>query len=362
MKTWTFLIIFLSLFLQRNSLQNISSTENKNWENQIRQSIQMSEYEFRKSNQKNEIYEITNRAKNLRASIEQNSFLISSRKEDWQVKYTLESFGRKNLNQKITKDFFVPTKKLSNRLTLKNEKIEIQYTNNPTGIRQDFIINQKPEGAGDIVLTLDIESPFELSATDSMLAHSQNKKLILAYDNLKVFDQSGKTLKAKFKLTGHKLAVHVDDLNARYPLVIDPLTTTPNWSHEQNQANASFGYTIAYVGDVNGDSFGDVLIGAPHYSVTHSNQGAVYVYHGSSAGISTTIRNTLLGSGATVHLGQTVKVLSDINQDGYSELIASAPSDSNGQTNEGRVYIYLCSSVGISITSSWQAEANSASA
>lgn len=486
MKFWTFLIIFLSLFLQRNSLQNNSSTDNSNWENQIRQSIQMSEYQFRKSVQEKEIYEITNRAKNLRASIEQNVFALSSRKDDWQVKYTLESFGRENITQKINKDFFVATNKLSNRLTLKNEKIEIQYTNNSKGIRQDFIVNQKPDGAGDLVLTLDIESPFELSATDSMLGHSQNKKLILAYENLKVFDHSGKTLKAKFKLTGHKLAIHVDDQFAQYPLVIDPLTTTPNWTQEQNQANASFGYTVAYVGDVNGDSFGDVLvgapyfdngftdegrvflyygsssglsatpgwsyscgktdcqlgysldgagkvnndtffdfiigapnytngqneegavfifhgsasgpaatpnrilepniagihfgtsvsgnakfnndnfsdiaIGAPHYSVTHSNQGVVYVYHGSSSGISTTIRNTIVGSGATVHLGQTVKVLADINQDGYSELIASAPSDSNGQTNEGRIFLHLGTAAGLSNTVTWTGEGNSDSA
>lgn len=482
MKWWTFICIFLSLFALRFSEKRAVVHQEKSWENQIRQTIQMAEYEFRKPHQDKEIFELTNRSQNLRGTIIQNAFTVNSRKDDWKIKYTVESYGR-GVQKKITN---LKASKNKNRLSLKNNDFQIQYKNDQRGIRQDFIIAKKPQGSGDLVLVLDVDSPFDLTATDSMLGHSKNNKLIVAYENLKVFDSEGKRMPAKFKLAQNKLAIHVSDHLAKYPLIIDPLTTTPQWSHEQNQASANFGYTIAYVGDVNGDTFGDVLIGAPyfdngftdegmvflyygsstglsathawsyscgktdcqlgysldgagkvnndvyfdfiigapnytngqseegaafifhgsatgpaatpnrilesnragihfgtsvsgnakfnndnyadiavgapHYSVTHSNQGAVFVYHGASGGISTTIRNTLVGAGATVHLGQTVKVLADINQDGYSELIASAPSDSNGQTNEGRIFLHLGTASGLSNTITWTGEGNSDSA
>lgn len=483
MKRWPILLIIISMAFLSSSSNNLIFSPYQQWEKNIRHSIQAAEYEFRKPFADKEIYDVTNRNQNLRASVFQNVFTVSSRSENWNIKYSLISYGRKNQSQ-VTSLSAISQK---NTLQLVNKELAIHFNNGPRGIRQDFIIYKKPEGKGNLSLILNVQSPFKLHATETMLGHSKNNKLIVAYENLLVVDANGKKIPAKFKLNSNLLAIHVDDTHAVYPLTIDPLTTTPNWSHEQNQANASFGYSVAFVGDVNGDSYGDVLvgapdydngftnegriflyygsstglnatpawayscgkndcqlgysldgagkvnndiyfdfivgapnytngqteegavyvfhgsatgpaatpnrilerniagihfgtsvsgnakfnndtysdiaIGAPHYSVNHSNQGAVFVYWGNStSGITTTIRNTLVGSGANVHLGQTVKVLADINQDGYSELIASAPSDSNGQTNEGRIFLHLGTATGLSNTVSWTGEGNSDSA
>ncbi|WP_411822146.1 FG-GAP-like repeat-containing protein [Leptospira sp. 'Mane'] len=103
-----------------------------------------------------------------------------------------------------------------------------------------------------------------------------------------------------------------------------------------------FGQKLA-LGDVNGDGFGDLAIGAPGYS---SNMGQTYIFHGSSAGIpsvtATAANSTQTGAATgdsfgTVHIG-------DVNGDGYSDLAVGATNVSLS----GVVYIFLGSATGIS--------------
>src|SRR5437016_3992559 len=52
---------------------------------------------------------------------------------------------------------------------------------------------------------------------------------------------------------------------------------------DADQANAQFGYSVASAGDVNGDGFNDVIVGARAYDNGESNEGRAYVYLGSAS-------------------------------------------------------------------------------
>jgi hypothetical protein len=148
----------------------------------------------------------------------------------------------------------------------------------------------------------------------------------------------------------------VDDERALYPLTIDPLMTSPAWTAEPNQANAVFGISVATAGDVNGDGYSDVIVGAQYYDNGQSDEGRAFVYHGSASGLSVTPNWTAESDQANAFFGYSVATAGDVNGDGFSDVIVGAFYCDNGQANEGRAFVYHGSAGGLSVSPDWTAE------
>jgi FG-GAP repeat/FG-GAP-like repeat len=140
------------------------------------------------------------------------------------------------------------------------------------------------------------------------------------------------------------------------------LATTAAWSVESNQADAAMGYSVATAGDVNGDGFSDVVVGTPFYSGGQTNEGRVGVYLGSASGLSTSPSFTFSSNQADAELGYAVASAGDVNGDGFSDVIASAPDYDFGQPDEGRAWVFLGAPGGTTAAGAWTAESNQASA
>ena len=139
------------------------------------------------------------------------------------------------------------------------------------------------------------------------------------------------------------------------------LSTTPAWIAEGNQVGAQFGISARTAGDVNGDGMSDVIIGSSTYD-TNGYQGRVFVYHGSASGISTTPSWNATSDQVGAQFGQSVSTAGDVNGDGYDDVIVGAFSYDNGQVNEGRAYVYYGSASGLLSSPAWNAESNVANA
>ncbi|MBK7442844.1 MAG: FG-GAP repeat protein [Bacteroidetes bacterium] len=50
---------------------------------------------------------------------------------------------------------------------------------------------------------------------------------------------------------------------------------------ESNLPNTYYGNSVACAGDINNDGYDDVIVGAYLYDNGQTNEGAVYIYHGS---------------------------------------------------------------------------------
>ncbi len=102
------------------------------------------------------------------------------------------------------------------------------------------------------------------------------------------------------------------------------------------------GSGVALVGDVNGDGFADLAVGATDFGSGEVAEGAVFVYFGGAGTtFNTTIDATLQSNQTGAHLGSSVAAAGDVNGDGYADLLAGAPDFSNGQSGEGAAFLYL---------------------
>ena len=130
---------------------------------------------------------------------------------------------------------------------------------------------------------------------------------------------------------------------------------------ESNQIIANFGYSVASAGDVNGDGFADVIVGAYLYDNGESNEGAAFIFHGSSGGINTTPSSLIESNQVSAFYGSSVASAGDVNGDGYADVIVGAYRYDNGQTDEGVSFVYHGSASGLVTTAAALLECNQVS-
>ena len=131
-----------------------------------------------------------------------------------------------------------------------------------------------------------------------------------------------------------------------------------SWSSSgDDEAGALYGSSLSFAGDVNGDGYDDVVVGARNYGTAPFRSGKVYLYSGTSLGLSSgavggETWSSVGDNQANTNFGDSVSLAGDTNGDGYSDIIVGARGY-DIVDNEGKVYVYLGSASGLSATASW---------
>lgn len=140
------------------------------------------------------------------------------------------------------------------------------------------------------------------------------------------------------------------------------LPAAENWFAEGSFAGEHFGSSVAGPGDVNGDGYDDVLIGAQGDDGLTAYGGAVYLYYGSSTGLSGGLGWSYECPEMQSSLGICASGWGDVNGDGYDDIVFAAHGYSGGQAEEGRAYMFLGGAVGPGVLPDWTVESNQAGA
>ena len=191
-----------------------------------------------------------------------------------------------------------------------------EYTASMDGVRQDFVVLERPPGLGELVLRLAVSGARVESAALGAQVALANSGRKIAYNRLKVTDANGRELPARMevatapesKIENQKseiLRVVVDDAEAVYPVRIDPTFSDANWSSMGGIAGADSSVYAAVV-----DGSGNLYIGGGFTVAGEVIANRVAKWDGSSW--------SALGSGISGGIGE-----------GYAQVSALAVSGSD---------------------------------
>ena len=109
---------------------------------------------------------------------------------------------------------------------------------------------------------------------------------------------------------------------------IRQFTSSRNWDR--------FGHALAAAGDVNGDGFDDLIVGAPDDDFSGIGTGSVFVYSGADGQVLHTLRGTKVWD----RFGSAVCSVGDIDLDGRPDFAVGVPLRESGYKEAGAVELY----------------------
>ena len=151
------------------------------------------------------------------------------------------------------------------------------------------------------------------------------------------------------------------DISGRQVLDLTGLSPSEGFIIQGGAAGDATGNSVASAGDVNGDGFDDLIVGALYAAQGGYHAGSAYVVFGSAGGFGTNIGGRQVLDLASLNAetgfiiqgdatgdvaGVAVNSAGDLNGDGFDDLVIGAPRGDDGALDAGEAYVVFGAATG----------------
>jgi hypothetical protein len=258
----------------------------------------------------------------------------------------------------------LPDGACARRLEYAHDDVTAWWIGLDRGVEFGWTIERAAPGAATVALHVAVEGADWLAAAEDGAEIVDGAGASWIVDGAVAWDADGAPLRAAVDVRGDHLVISVDVRGAAWPITVDPVLSAATSALTGETTQTSLGYSVSRAGDVDADGYDDIIVGAYAYDTASvTNAGRAYVFHGSAAGIESVATTTLTGTTTNEYLGYAVANAGDVDGDGYDDVIVGAYRyDTCSITDAGRVYVHHGSASGVSVTPATTLEGTSASA
>ena len=276
---------------------------------------------------------VTNKKHQLEANFNKQDVTLSINNKELSIR--LDSIGRgkdKQLIESIKP--VIDGIKVSYQHKFNNSNtVNHWFINSPLGLEQGFTLNKKLAGKGDLKVSLSLKSEYQAKLINNNLQFkNKNQQTQLTYNQLVAFDAEGKKIPSRmlFNEKTNQLTLSVNDTQAIYPLIIDPLFSTEiKRTASDSSSYDEFGYSVAISGDT-------VVVGSRYDDDDGEKSGSAYIFQRNQGGLNNWGQLTKLVTDDAVTgdwFGRSVSISGDT-------VVIGANGVDDGGSGSGAAYIF----------------------
>ena len=109
-------------------------------------------------------------------------------------------------------------------------------------------------------------------------------------------------------------------------------------SDSDTSGTEAAGFAVSSGGDLDGDGFDDIVVGAPYFN---GYSGHVYVVEDTSVTALSDATSVLVGGAINDYAGYSVAIVGDTNADGFDDCVIGVPGDTAGGDSTGSALLLL---------------------